>query len=108
MTVTLPRQAEWRAWYFYDWANSAYATTVGTVLFAPYLISVAERSSCGWVGTDDNPCTTDLSLVGLHVSPGSLVFRLDGDCRHSLHVACAPAGAGQAALSRIQGPSRAE
>jgi UMF1 family MFS transporter len=68
------RQAEWRAWYFYDWANSAYVTTVGTVLFAPYLISVAERSACGRVGTDDDPCTTNLTVAGLHVSPGSLVF----------------------------------
>jgi UMF1 family MFS transporter len=68
------RRAEWRAWYFYDWANSAYVTTVGTVLFAPYLISVAERSACGRVGTDENPCTTSLSVLGLHVSPGSLVF----------------------------------
>ena len=68
------RRAEWRAWYFYDWANSAYVTTVGTVLFAPYLISVAERSACGRVGTDEDPCTTNLSVLGLHVSPGSLVF----------------------------------
>jgi MFS transporter, UMF1 family len=75
--VTRPsdaRRAEWRSWYFYDWANSAYVTTVGTVLFSPYLISVAERSACGRVGTDEDPCTTDLSVVGLHVSPGSLVF----------------------------------
>ncbi len=68
------RRAEWRSWYFYDWANSAYVTTVGTVLFSPYLISVAERSSCGRVGTDEDPCTTDLTVLGLHVSPGSLVF----------------------------------
>jgi len=72
--AVLERQAEWRAWYFYDWANSAYVTTVGTVLFSPYLISVAERSSCGRVGTDEDPCKTDLTVVGLHVSPGSLVF----------------------------------
>jgi MFS transporter, UMF1 family len=72
--VSDDRRAEWRAWYFYDWANSAYVTTVGTVLFAPYLISVAERSACGRVGTDDNPCTIDLTVAGFHVSPGSLVF----------------------------------
>jgi UMF1 family MFS transporter len=72
--VTEELRRERRAWYFYDWANSAYVTTVGTVLFAPYLISVAERASCGRVGTDANPCRTDLSVAGLHVSPGSLVF----------------------------------
>jgi MFS transporter, UMF1 family len=65
---------EQRAWYFYDWANSAYVTTVATVLFAPYLTAVAETAACGKAGTDTHPCTTDLSVVGISVSPGSLVF----------------------------------
>jgi UMF1 family MFS transporter len=69
----LTRRREQRAWYWYDWANSGYVTTVATVLFAPYLISVAERSACGSPGTADRPCTTDLSVLGLAVSPGSLV-----------------------------------
>ncbi|MDX6310186.1 MAG: transporter, family [Nocardioidaceae bacterium] len=68
------RHREWRAWYFFDWANSGYVTTVGTVLFSPYLISVAEKSACGRVGTDARPCTRDLTVLSLHVSPGSLVF----------------------------------
>ena len=68
------RRKEHRAWYWYDWANSAYVTTVGTVLFAPYLTSVAERAACGRVGTDENPCNQDLTVFGLSVSPGSLVF----------------------------------
>jgi UMF1 family MFS transporter len=68
------RQKEHRAWYFYDWANSAYVTTVATVLFAPYLTAVAETASCGAAGTDENPCHTDLHVVGLAISPGSLVF----------------------------------
>src|SRR3954469_17091320 len=68
------RQKEHRAWYFYDWANSAYVTTVGTVLFAPYLTSVAERAACGRVGTDAHPCRQDLHVWGLAVSPGSSVF----------------------------------
>jgi len=66
--------AEQRAWYFYDWANSAYITTVATVLFAPYLISVAERDACGFVGTAQRPCSEHLSVLGLSVSAGSLVF----------------------------------
>jgi UMF1 family MFS transporter len=70
----LARRKEQRAWYWYDWANSAYVTTVATVLFAPYLISVAEQAACGYVGTSDRPCRADLSLFGLAVSPGSLVF----------------------------------
>ncbi len=70
----LARRREQRAWYWYDWANSAYVTTVATVLFAPYLISVAERAACGYAGTTDHPCNTDLHVLGLAVSPGSLVF----------------------------------
>ncbi len=67
------RRKEQRAWYWYDWANSGYVTTVATVLFAPYLISVAEQDACGFVGSTDRACTTDLSVLGLAVSPGSLV-----------------------------------
>ncbi len=65
------RRREQRAWYFYDWANSAYVTTIATVLFAPYLTSVAETAACGAAGSS---CTTDLRVAGVAVSPGSLVF----------------------------------
>ena len=41
----LARRKEQRAWYFYDWANSAYVTTVTTVLFGPFLIPIAERAA---------------------------------------------------------------
>ena len=68
------RRHQQRAWYWYDWANSAYVTTVATVLFAPYLVSVAETAACGAPGTVTNPCTTDLRILGLPISPGSLVF----------------------------------
>ena len=63
---------EQRAWSWYDWANSAYVTVTGTVLFAPYLTSVAERAACGTA----DPCEQDLSVLGLPVSPGSLAFYL--------------------------------
>lgn len=66
--------AEQRAWYFYDWANSAYITTVATVLYAPFLVSVAERAACGFVGTAQRRCETPLSVLGVTVSAGSLVF----------------------------------
>ena len=36
---------ERRGWYFYDWANSAFSTTVITVFLGPYLITVAERAA---------------------------------------------------------------
>ena len=69
------RRKEQRAWYWYDWANSAYVTTVATVLFAPYLTSVAETAACGVPGTVEDPCKVDLTVLGfLAVSPGSLVF----------------------------------
>jgi UMF1 family MFS transporter len=58
----------------YDWANSGYVTTVATVLFAPYLTSVAETAACGRVGTTDDPCRTNLDVLGIGISPGSLAF----------------------------------
>ncbi|GCD89021.1 MFS transporter [Nocardioides sp. LS1] len=72
----LARAREQKAWYWYDWANSAYVTTIGTVLFAPYLISVAERAACGFVTDEDKglKCTDNLHVLGLGISPGSLVF----------------------------------
>ena len=68
------RQREQRSWYWYDWANSAYVTTTATVLLAPYLTSVAERAACGFVGAEDRPCREDLAVLGLQLSPGSIVF----------------------------------
>jgi len=66
------RRREWRSWYFYDWANSAFVTTVGTVLLGPYLTSVAERAACGFVATPDNPCDATLPVLGIPVAAGSL------------------------------------
>jgi UMF1 family MFS transporter len=68
----LHRSKEQRAWFFYDWANSAFATTIAGVLFAPYLISVAEQAACGFVGDEDRKCRESLELLGLAISPGSL------------------------------------
>src|SRR5262245_1334508 len=36
-------------WYFYDWANSAFATTVLVVFFGPYLTAVT-RAAAGATG----------------------------------------------------------
>ena len=58
----LARAKEQRAWYFYDWANSAFATTVAGVLFAPYLIAIAEEAA-----VNDR-----ISVLGLSVAPGAL------------------------------------
>lgn len=56
------RGREQRAWYWYDWANSAFATTVSGVLFAPYLIAVAEQAA-----VDDR-----ILVLGISVAPGAL------------------------------------
>jgi MFS transporter, UMF1 family len=58
----IARRREQRAWYWYDWANSAYVTTVTTVLFAPYLIAIAREAAV------DNR----ISVLGLSVAPGAL------------------------------------
>jgi MFS transporter, UMF1 family len=67
------RRREQRAWYVYDWANSAYFTTTATVLFGPYLTVVAKRAACPGQDTDLS-CHTDLSVLGIPVSPGSLAL----------------------------------
>ncbi|MGW5157556.1 MFS transporter [Nonomuraea wenchangensis] len=40
------RRREQRGWYFYDWANSAFYTTVISVFLGPYLIPVARSAAC--------------------------------------------------------------
>ncbi|WP_299039209.1 MFS transporter [uncultured Pseudokineococcus sp.] len=64
---------ERRAWYVYDWANSAYVTTTGTVLFAPYLTAVATAAACPGLA-DGEVCGTTLSVLGVPVAPGSLAL----------------------------------
>jgi UMF1 family MFS transporter len=69
----LAHRRERRSWYWFDWANSAYVTTVQTVLLGPYLTSVAKQAACPGIDSDAT-CHTDLHVLGLPVSPGSLVF----------------------------------
>ena len=48
-----------RSWYWYDWANSAFVTTVGTVLFGPYLTNIAQEAACPGLADDESarpPC----------------------------------------------------
>jgi MFS transporter, UMF1 family len=65
--------AHQRAWYWYDWANSAYVTTTLTVLMAPYLTVIAKKAACPSLPSDAI-CHTNLSVIGISVDPGSLVF----------------------------------
>jgi UMF1 family MFS transporter len=65
----MARRREQRAWYWYDWANSAYFTTIGTVLFAPYMISVAKQAApdCGTPG-----CVQKVDVLGVGIAAGSI------------------------------------
>jgi len=65
------RASEQRAWYWYDWANSAFYTTVLTVLFGPLMITVAGRAAgCG--DSPDDTCKKAVDVLGLHLAAGSL------------------------------------
>jgi MFS transporter, UMF1 family len=71
----LRRSREQKAWNWYDWANSAYYTTVLSVLFAPFMITVAGRAAgCG--DSADETCGRTVDVLGLHVAAGSLPFYL--------------------------------
>ncbi len=63
----LVQAREQKAWYWYDWANSAYTTTIGTVFFGPYFISLAENA----VGENGR-----FEVGPLSMPPGSLFFWL--------------------------------
>ena len=41
----ISRLREQRAWYVYDWANSAFSTTVVTALFGPYLTELVRAAA---------------------------------------------------------------
>lgn len=58
------RRREQRGWYWYDWANSVFTTSVVTVFLGPYLTDVAETAAGGEDGT--------LHPLGIPVSPDSL------------------------------------
>jgi UMF1 family MFS transporter len=66
----LERAREQRSWYWYDWANSAFYTTVLTVLFGPYMINVAGKAA-GCVDPDDT-CSNTVHVLGLPLAAGSL------------------------------------
>src|SRR5258706_14486887 len=60
-------------WYFYDWANSAFSTTVISVFLGPYLTSVAEKAAGCDTSANAPDCNTPLFHVfGTQVLPGSV------------------------------------
>jgi UMF1 family MFS transporter len=56
-------------WYFYDWANSAFSTTVLTVFLGPFLTSITKVAAGCQLGADD--CTGRVHPLGLSVAAGS-------------------------------------
>jgi MFS transporter, UMF1 family len=56
-------------WYFYDWANSAFSTTVVTVFLGPFLTSVTEQAAGCALGADE--CHGRVHPLGITVAAGS-------------------------------------
>ncbi|NES13661.1 MULTISPECIES: MFS transporter [Micromonospora] len=56
-------------WYFYDWANSAFQTTVITVFLGPFLTTVTELAAGCELGADS--CTGSVHPLGIRVAAGS-------------------------------------
>ena len=71
-TPQTPETREQKSWYWYDWANSPFVTTPATVLSPPYLTSAATAAACPTLA-EGARCSTTLSVLGIPVSPGSLV-----------------------------------
>ncbi|MFG1953485.1 MFS transporter [Micromonospora sp. NPDC048830] len=60
---------ERRGWYLYDWANSAFQTTVITVFLGPFLTTVAELAAGCELGADS--CDGYVHPLGIRVAAGS-------------------------------------
>ena len=65
----LARRREQKAWYWYDWANSAYFTTILTVLFGPYMIAVSKAAAPPCAG---DGCVEKVNVLGVGIAAGSL------------------------------------
>ncbi|BCJ49207.1 MFS transporter [Actinoplanes sp. NBRC 14428] len=67
MTVSTPRERT--GWYFYDWANSAFSTTVITVFLGPFLTSVTEQAAGCALGAEE--CHGRVYPLGIGIAAGS-------------------------------------
>ncbi|MEV6490021.1 MFS transporter [Actinoplanes sp. NPDC051633] len=56
-------------WYFYDWANSAFSTTVITVFLGPFLTTVTELAAGCALGADE--CDGRVHPLGITIAAGS-------------------------------------
>ena len=59
-------KSETRGWAMYDWANSAFSTTVGTVFLGPYVATLV-RAAAAHAGTATVP------FLGIPVAPDSFL-----------------------------------
>ena len=66
-----------RPWYWYDWANSAFVTTVGTVLFGPYISSIAREAACPGAA-EGTSCTTPLFVIPAAEGLPSIIWQIAG------------------------------
>ena len=66
------RRREQRGWMFYDWANSAYATTVAAVFLGPTLDAMAKQAACAQRGLGGAACdaaeNVPLEFLGVTLS----------------------------------------
>ena len=74
-TTTVPTPAygqstrrERVGWYMYDWANSAFFTTVVTAFLGPYLTYIAKNGD----NVPGNDTVGDIQILGVTISAGSL------------------------------------
>jgi UMF1 family MFS transporter len=68
-TTPLVSKRERTGWYFYDWANSAFSTTVITVFLGPFLTSITERAA--GCAIDADTCDGTVYPLGIPVAAGS-------------------------------------
>jgi UMF1 family MFS transporter len=73
VTTAEPAQPSTRrertGWYFYDWANSAFSTTVVAVFIGPYLTGVAEGAA--GCETDEACRLASVNVFGFNLAVGS-------------------------------------
>jgi len=68
-TAPVSSRRERTGWYFYDWANSAFSTTVITVFLGPFLTSITEQAAGCALGADE--CDGRVHPLGITVAAGS-------------------------------------
>src|SRR4051794_4926081 len=70
-TAAVPASSrrERTGWYFYDWANSAFSTTVITVFLGPFLTTITQRAAGCPLGADT--CHGRVHPLGITIAAGS-------------------------------------